>query len=294
MPRERAGRVLSLWDEPIPGLCSGDDPALRRRRREIALCHGLSRLAAAGGRLLRPGDVQAGPLVPAVTAALLLLSDIGRCPRPRSDRPGLAVRVIAMRGTRSRGVGLRDDSFSRRAGGRRAIAMATEDCSRVAASRDRFATASVVWPRLGDGCFTPAMQKPSRSRPAASAALLLLYGITPASGPERSPRVGRPRDRNARKGIMPRPTAVLSHSLRIPRPSRYWFATPGPVAAGCCLRAERSSDRGGPAAGRVMRSRVVLYSSRPALACIIGARRAWTVEAISSEEMPCRPTARRP
>jgi hypothetical protein len=33
-----------------------------------------------------------------------------------------------------------------------------------------------------------------------------------------------------------------------------------------------------------MRSRVVLYSARPALACIIGARRAWTVEMISSEE----------
>jgi hypothetical protein len=39
---------------------------------------------------------------------------------------------------------------------------------------------------------------------------------------------------------------------------------------------------------RVVRSRVVLYSSRPALACIIGARRAWTVEMISSEEVPWR------
>ena len=39
---------------------------------------------------------------------------------------------------------------------------------------------------------------------------------------------------------------------------------------------------------RVMRSRVVLYRARPALACIIGARRAWTVEMISSEEIPCR------
>ena len=34
--------------------------------------------------------------------------------------------------------------------------------------------------------------------------------------------------------------------------------------------------------------REVLYRSRPALACIIGARRAWTVEMISSEEIPCR------
>ena len=31
-----------------------------------------------------------------------------------------------------------------------------------------------------------------------------------------------------------------------------------------------------------------LYRARPALACIIGARRAWTVEMISSEEIPCR------
>ena len=34
--------------------------------------------------------------------------------------------------------------------------------------------------------------------------------------------------------------------------------------------------------------REVFYRSRPALACIIGARRAWTVEMISSEEIPCR------
>ena len=33
---------------------------------------------------------------------------------------------------------------------------------------------------------------------------------------------------------------------------------------------------------------MVLYRARPALACIIGARRAWTVEMISSEEIPCR------
>jgi len=67
------------------------------------------------------------------------------------------------------------------------------------------------------------------------------------------------------------------------------LATPGPVAAGCCLREERSSDPGADGRGeRVMRSHLVPYSSRPALACIIGARRAWTVEMISSEEMPCR------
>ena len=37
-----------------------------------------------------------------------------------------------------------------------------------------------------------------------------------------------------------------------------------------------------------MRSRLGLDRARPALACIIGPRRAWTVEMISSEEMPCR------
>jgi hypothetical protein len=33
---------------------------------------------------------------------------------------------------------------------------------------------------------------------------------------------------------------------------------------------------------------VVLYRARPALACIIGGRRARTVEMIYSEEIPCR------
>ena len=56
--------------------------------------------------------------------------------------------------------------------------------------------------------------------------------------------------------------------------------------------AKRSPALGGRSAGsreRIVRSRmVVLYRARPALACIIGARRALTVEMISSEEIPCR------
>jgi len=68
-------------------------------RRE--LCHGLGCLAAAGGRLLQPGDAQAGSVVPTATAALLLLYGIGQSLGPRSDRPGSAVRVIAMREKRS-------------------------------------------------------------------------------------------------------------------------------------------------------------------------------------------------
>jgi hypothetical protein len=59
-------------------------------------CHGFSCLAAAGERLLRPGDAQARSAVPAATAALLLLYGIGRSLAPRSDGPGSTVRVIAM------------------------------------------------------------------------------------------------------------------------------------------------------------------------------------------------------
>jgi hypothetical protein len=48
----------------------------------------------------------------------------------------------------------------------------------------RFATHSVVWPRLADGRFSPAMRKSSRSRLEASAALLLLGGVGPDVRPE--------------------------------------------------------------------------------------------------------------
>ena len=37
-----------------------------------------------------------------------------------------------------------------------------------------------------------------------------------------------------------------------------------------------------------MRSRSSVYRVRPALACIIGARLAWTVEMISSVSIPCK------
>jgi hypothetical protein len=48
---------------------------------------------------------------------------------PRSDREGPERGTIGFDGTRSRGVGHRDDSFSSRAGGQRAIALATKDSS---------------------------------------------------------------------------------------------------------------------------------------------------------------------
>jgi hypothetical protein len=64
--------------------------------------------------------------------------------------------------------------------------------------RRRFATASVVSPRRADGCFSLAIHKPSRSRPAASAAVLLLYAPADPSGPSRASGLGRPRDWFAR------------------------------------------------------------------------------------------------
>ena len=52
-----------------------------------------------------------------------------------------------------------------------------------------FATASVVSPRPADDCFSPAMHKRGSVVPAATAALLLLYGFGRSLGP-RSDRPG--------------------------------------------------------------------------------------------------------
>ena len=68
-------------------------------------------------------------------------------------------------------------------------------------------------------------------------------------------------------------------------------ATPGRQSLNAAYAQGDRVSPGARSAGsreRIMRSLVVFYSSRPALACIIGARRAWTVEMISSEEIPCR------
>ena len=70
-------------------------------RGQLALCHGLSRLAAAGGRLVQPGDAQAEPLEAGASAALLLPHGVGR-PPAGSDRPLSADRAIGMRGRGSR------------------------------------------------------------------------------------------------------------------------------------------------------------------------------------------------
>ncbi len=52
--------------------------------------------------------------------------------------------------------------------------------------RHRNATAAVISQRLAEDCFSPAMQKPSRSRPAASAALPLLHPLPWPAPPARS------------------------------------------------------------------------------------------------------------
>jgi len=49
---------------------------------------------------------------------------------------------------------------------------------------DAVATASLVSPRLADGCLSPKVHKPSRSKPAASAALSLLNHIGQPFRPE--------------------------------------------------------------------------------------------------------------
>jgi hypothetical protein len=59
----------------------------------------------------------------------------------QSDRPGTPGDAIAFDGTRSRGGGHRDDSFSSRAGGQRAIAMATSRSSDGATRQPRRTTA---------------------------------------------------------------------------------------------------------------------------------------------------------
>ena len=80
------------------------------------------------------------------------------------------------RSRRSSGRGL-GDRFDPQAASRPATALATIQHSAAAGASLRFATASVVSPRLVDGCFSPAMHKPSRSRPGACAALLLPHGV---------------------------------------------------------------------------------------------------------------------
>jgi hypothetical protein len=97
---------------------------------------------------------------------------------------------------------------------------------------------------------------------------------------------GTPR-RPALLGEQKRDPAVLARIQLTPAaalddedPSR-----PAVVAAGSSRPVERRAAGWGRE--RLPRSRSLFYRARPALACIIGARRACTVEMISSEEIPC-------
>jgi len=73
--------------------------------------HAPSCLPARSGRLLQPGDAEA-ELLEAAGIRRAIASMRHRPTRPsRSDRPALAVRVIASRGLRSRRTSSRDDRF---------------------------------------------------------------------------------------------------------------------------------------------------------------------------------------
>jgi len=85
--------------------------ALPSARAALAQSHGLSRLAAAGGRLLQPGDAEAEWLE-AGRVRRAIASRRRRPRRPaRSDRPAVAVRVIGLRGMRSCHGSAPDESF---------------------------------------------------------------------------------------------------------------------------------------------------------------------------------------
>ena len=70
-------------------------------RRSLSPCHGLSGLDAAGGRLLQPGDAQAEPLEAGGARRAIASMRHRPTTSARSDRPALADRAIASRGTRS-------------------------------------------------------------------------------------------------------------------------------------------------------------------------------------------------
>ena len=147
--------------------------------------------------------------------------------------PDGSQRTVAIVRMRAPATPVPNDSFRALAGAGRATPLATIQHSDGAAGLC-FATASVVSPPLADGCFSPAMQKPSRSRRAASTALLLsLRHRPPTSGPEQSSRLDRPRDRFARNPIV---------SSRDPDES---FRSGTSRPRSCALATIKRSDRAG-------------------------------------------------
>jgi hypothetical protein len=103
----------------------------------------------------------------------------------------------------------------------------------------------------------------------------------PIAGPAaKSKRVALPLLRPSR-----RVTPIGVRALPLDEQERWRLAAPSAQWGSHWVLAMLPPDRCGE---RILRSRGLLHKARPALACIIGARRAWTVEMISSEEIPCR------
>ena len=109
---QRPGRRAAEFAQTQQCACARTAPPARRShsRRAIVptaasrrcLCHGPSRLGAAGGQLLRPGDAQAEPLEAGGIRGAIASMEHRPALAVRSDRAASAVRVIGLRGIRSR------------------------------------------------------------------------------------------------------------------------------------------------------------------------------------------------
>jgi hypothetical protein len=133
-----------------------------------------------------------------------------------SDSDASTPRVAASMSLRS------SQRFNDWAAGRSVMASATKPSSGGDQPGYGYATASVVAPRLADDCFSPAMHKRGRSVPAATAALLPLYGIRRSLGP-RSDRPGSAVRVIAIRRTQSPALTRLRRSLRHARASGGWL-----------------------------------------------------------------------
>jgi hypothetical protein len=171
----------------------GDDPALRRRGRQLAQCHEVvGKFTGSGPHyLISPRFRFCSGTAPSITPARsgsvshigVLALDIPTTSHETSHDSGAAhpawrCRIRTNAGARNAAA---DDCFDRLTVARPTSAMAPKEASPEPSFGDSYATASVVSPRRADGCFTPAMRKPSCSRPAASAVLLLFSTRRPTA-----------------------------------------------------------------------------------------------------------------
>jgi hypothetical protein len=90
------------------------------------------------------------------------------------------------------------DCFPRPTVPRLTRALAAKEVSARPPFGDSDATAAVLPPRPAQCCFGPTIQEPSRSRPAASAALSLFSAASAGPFHPKQSRLGRRRDRNVR------------------------------------------------------------------------------------------------